>query len=599
MIRGILLLAFFLTVCVVDPALWRGAITAKYFYFSAVTCFALPASAYLLIGRKKGCTLIRTADIAVILFISYIVAQRIFIGGAKDMHCWLFLLMIPLYVIVRAFAENSNGIRILTNVILIAVLAQTSWGILQLLGFLPSYHNAFPITGSLFNPAPYAGFVAAVIPMALGQLHSKKSFLPERVLAGSVLLTSLFVLPFTESRAAWLAALTGGVVVVGIGYADDRHKNILLAFFARGRWRVAAFSMSAVLAIALLYGMYHLKKDSADGRLFIWNVSASIVKEYPVFGIGTGRFAAAYGQVQADYFCSGKGTEAQMMVAGHPDYAFNEYMHVAVELGLAGLFLFLLVAGLCLSPFIKRETGGRQTLAGYYMAALIGMLVFSLFSYPFDVLPLFILFVAFLAVTASQTRPLRRQPGFRWHVAGWLVLLVLTVAVALQVLPRRQSYRGWQEAHLLFRSGAYADALDEYLFLYERLKYEEKFLLEYGRCLSHRHQYEESNRIFEEYLDIGCDPEAYNYMGNNLKALGQYVDAEQVYIRAASITPNRHYPEYLLMKLYRDTGREKEAVDKARHIMAKPVKVNSQVIALIRQEAVKILTTYENKNINE
>ncbi len=79
--------------------------------------------------------------------------------------------------------------------------------------------------------------------------------------------------------------------------------------------------------------------------------------------------------------------------------------------------------------------------------------------------------------------------------------------------------------------------------------------------------------------------------------MGQYEAAEQAYIRSSFVTPNRHYPEYLLMKLYDDTGREKEAVDKARHLIEKPVKINSQIIRRIRHEAAKILET--DKDMDE
>lgn len=591
-------LILFMTVCVTDPSLYRGVVTAKYFYFTAVICLVLPVSVYRAFRQKKSPFLIRAADVAVSLFVFYLILHRITWGGNKDMAWWLFLLMIPLYLSVRTFSENKNGLRLLTVSILIAVLVQTSWGILQLCGLLPSYHNAFRVTGSLFNPAPYAGFVAVCVPLALGIFFSRDTCRWERALGCVVLLSSLVILPFTGSRAAWLAALAGGLAVILCRGASGRRVPRVQLFSRKSTRMVFVFS-GIILAMALLYGMYHLKKDSADGRWFIWNVSASIVRAHPVFGVGTGRFAAAYGQAQADYFLSGKGTGAQIMIADHPDYAFSEYMHIAVESGLAGLFLFLLAVGLCLSPFLQGKTGNRRTLALYYFPALTGMLVFSLFSYPFDVLPLAMLFVTFLAVAASRTAPLHRQPGFRWHMAGGLALLVLTTAVALQVLPRGQSYRQWREAHLLFRSGAYADALDEFILLYTRLDYEKNFLMEYGRCLSHLKEYEESNRVFGECLGVACDPEAYNYMGNNHKALGQHVDAEQAYIRAASITPNRHYPEYLLMRLYHDTGREREALDKARHLIEKPVKINSQIIRRIRQEASNILEANENKNINE
>ncbi len=585
-----LLFAFLLTTCVVDRSLWRGATTAKYFYFTAMLCLAMPLTGYRITRRKCPFPLIRSTDIVVSLFVLYVVLHRVIMGGGNKMHWWIFLLMIPFYALVRILTEHRDGARALAMSILVIVLIQTFWGIFQLAGLLPSYHNVFRVTGSLFNPAPYGGIMAVSIPLALGWLFSREVPRAERVLSGTVLVTSLLVLPFTGSRAAWLAAMAGVLTVVWQTRVKNG-KGTFLPPSLHGRNRLLLYILLAISTIILVYGLYNMRKDSADGRWLIWNVSATIIKGNPA-GVGAGRFAAAYGQAQADYFLSGRGTSREAMLADHPDYAFNEAAQVAVELGLAGLFLSLVVVGSSLWPKQARETfkNGKRG-AGYCFSSFIALLVFSLFSYPFSVLPLSILFVTLLAVLASRTPPLRHQPSFKGHVAGWTVLVLLTAAVATRVLPRWQSYREWQEAHLLFRSGDDTSALEEYRVLYVALKHEKNFLLEYARCLSHLGQHEESNHVIHEYLHLGCNPEAYNYMGINYKELARYDMAEEAYIRSSLITPNRHYPEYLLMKLYHDMEKENEAVEKARFLIEKPVKVNSPVIEHIRSEAIKILET--------
>lgn len=568
-ITGLFLLASLLTICIFDKSLWRGVTTAKYFYFSFIICLALPLMIYLIICRKLNRPLLRSADIPITFFVMYIILHRLFMGGGNEMHWWLFLLMIPYYIIMRAFTESRHANQILTNTILIVSFIQTLWGFMQLFGLLPSYHQSFPITGSLFNPAPYAGFVATSMPLALYQLRSGNS-VRKRILGGTVLAMSCIILPFTESRAAWIAALVGVLLVAWQKITTKGKKFIVFSF------------MALVASIILLYGLYHMKKDSADGRLLIWNVSSTIIKKHPVFGVGSGRFASFYGQAQADYFLQGKGTEKQTLLADHPDYAFNELIHIAVELGILGLILYLLVIVMCL--FQKKKQGFEST-----HASLVVLIVFGFFSYPFSVLPLVVLFVGLLAAIVSQTHPLKWQMSYKEHIV-WLVgVTLLTVAVACKVLPRLQSYKGWHEASGLFRSGSNIDALDEYLLLYPKLRYEKNFLIEYGFCLSRLSKYEESNQVLIEYLELGCNPEVYNYLGNNYKAMGQYDKAEQSYLRSSFITPNRHYPEYLLMKLYNDTGKKTEASEKAQFLIDKPVKVISPVIRLIRNEAEKTL----------
>lgn len=587
-IVGGLFLASFLTICILDKSLWRGVTTAKYFYFTLVMCLVVPLTTYMTICRKLPRPLVRHADISIGLFVIYVIFHRLFMGGGNEMHWWIFLMTIPFYVVMRVHTENSHGIQTLVTTILIVIFIQTLWGVMQLIGLLPSYHHAFPITGSLFNPAPYAGIVAAGIPLIPWHISRGMSVL-KRVLGGAVMVTSCIILPFTDSRAAWIAAFAGVFMVVWQKFVVKGRK-FHMPFTLRGWRSIVFFLLMLIASIILLYSLYCMKKDSADGRLLIWNVSVSVLKKHPIVGVGTGRFETVYGQAQADYFLCGRGTKRQSILADHPDYAFNECIQIAIELGLIGLFLFFLVIGLCLlskrtrNPLPKKMSGIVNCRASF-----IALLVFGLFSYPLSVLPIVILFITLLATLVSQTPPLRWQLSFKGCFVGWAALTLLTLAVAIQVLPRWQSYRQWQETSSLFRSGGYSEALEEYLILYPKLKYEKDFLMEYGRCLSHLGRYVESNLLLSEYFDVGCNPDAYNYMGNNYKAMGKHDKAEQAYSRSSLMTPNRHYPEYLLMKLYFDTGRKNEAIEKAQLIIDKPVKVISPIIKLIRDEASNIL----------
>ena len=49
-------------------------------------------------------------------------------------------------------------------------------------------------------------------------------------------------------------------------------------------------------------GIYHLKADSAKGRLFIWKISSLAVVKKPISAYGIGNFVYAYGQEQEKYF---------------------------------------------------------------------------------------------------------------------------------------------------------------------------------------------------------------------------------------------------------------------------------------------------------
>mgnify|MGYP001513457793 FL=1 len=91
-------------------------------------------------------------------------------------------------------------------------------GICQLYGFSDSGHSLYAMTGSFFNPGPYSGYVAMVLPVCLHQYLIGDGKM-DRVFAGGAGLLILCVLPAGMSRSAWLA---GGVSCLWVYacYAD-------------------------------------------------------------------------------------------------------------------------------------------------------------------------------------------------------------------------------------------------------------------------------------------------------------------------------------------------------------------------------------------
>ena len=93
-----------------------------------------------------------------------------------------------------------------------------------------------------------------------------------------------------------------------------------------------------LLTIPALLFLYNYKKDSANGRLLVWTVSANIFQDYPLFGTGTGGFQANYMNYQADYFRANPEFKYKMLVDENC-YAFNEPIRCGVEYGIVGLFM--------------------------------------------------------------------------------------------------------------------------------------------------------------------------------------------------------------------------------------------------------------------
>ena len=571
LINGAIVVVFIGILCTVfaiDSSLPQKSITAKYFWFAASVCFASLLLPFKLSKRNE----IHIVDVLFCALALYVCCNYFFLNGNPNMQWWLTLLMLPLYFSIRSISGNENIRRCLHVSILVVVLIQAIWGLLQLYGLVSSYHSAYKLTGSFFNPGPYSGFVVAGIPLALCYSFNKTLVRWERWLGIATLLAVLLVLPAAMSRAAWIAAAVGCMPVLfkyfGFSFSNLQHKLPI----------VVAVSL---ITVALVLGTYVIKKDSADGRFLIWSASMQSVRENTFFGAGYGRFAAVYGDAQAAYFEKTQRTAEQLMVADSPENAFNEYVKITVELGIVGLALFIMLIGSCFFNF-------RSLTANHY--ALIAILVFAAFSYPFSVLPLSIIFIFLLAFSAPMSKKLSFSLPIWLQIIGVVVCIGITSHSAYNVLPKRAAYKEWASIRALYRVNAHNYVLEKYTSLYPRLYFDKNFLFEYAQSLYSAGQYAESNLIFDKYLLYGSDPMVYNCIGNNFKEMGDYAKAENMYIRASQIVPNRHYPLYLLMKLYAEIDEAEKAKAMAETLLNKPVKIQSTAIREMQMEAKRIIS---------
>lgn len=113
-----------------------------------------------------------------------------------------------------------------------------------------------------------------------------------------------------------------------------------------------------------------------------------------------------------------------------------------------------------------------------------------------------------------------------------------------------------------------------------------RFMFEYGHALHKIGRYGESTRVLQKAMEYSCDPMILNIIGKNYQALGDYDVAEYWYIRSVHRLPNRHYPYYLLAKLYADSAfYQPDKMQKMITIVIeKKPKVHSSAINEMREE---------------
>ena len=481
----------------------------------------------------------------------------------------------------------KKGGIIITCLLLLLGGLEAIEGFRQLYGLEVSNHSLYALTGSFYNPGPYMGFLAVVLPVCLyGVLvGGNSSFASLRMIRimGMIRYLSIIVgflilclLPAGMSRSAWIAAM------VGSGYVLLMHYRVRIREWMSHHKRTAiGIAVAAgVLMTAALAGAYHLKKDSADGRLLMWKVAVRAVRERPWTGYGWDYVAGAYGDAQEAYFTGGEYTETEAHVAGSPEYVFNEYLQVAMAWGVPMLLLGLLVlvGGWCIAH--RRKQYG---LCG----SLLSFGVFAFSSYPLQ-FPLFVFSLVLLWVGCILSCLSHQK---RWgRITAVILLLIALMGGCLLYYHQQQKEEArdkWERCRVLYQSGAYSQAVESYAEHYEGMKLDARYLFEYGHALHKLHRNEESNTILQEALKVSSDPMILNIIGKNFQEMQQYKEAEHWLLRSTHRLPGRIYPYYLLAKLYQEAGDyfPSEKMDWAiRMVLETEPKVHSRAIDEMREE---------------
>lgn len=473
-------------------------------------------------------------------------------------------------------------------------ISEVIYGQLQLLGITPSNNGLYYLTGSFSNPGPFSGFLATLFPLTLCAIRNKSTNLKIEKLHQWIGWIGLFcflsLLPVGMSRAAWLATIIGGSIVLiqwfpwKFSLRKQIERNQKRFWWSMiGLW---------VMIFAIGIGIYLLKKDSADGRLLIWKVSTHLIAEQPWVGIGGGQFAGAYGKAQATYFANGTATPQEERVAGSPEYSFNEFLQITVEHGLLGLGLFLFVL---INAFQQAWRNKQIGLVG----SLSALLTFSCFSYPFHVPQLLALLALFLALAHGPTSiPFYHKANSLVLIGTtWILLLIAFIGQYNQWQVRQEALQKWQEERIYYNIQIYEGTVDCYRKIYPALQTNPHFLFEFGQCLSKTEAYQESNQILQEGLQYSSDPMFWNILGKNYQALGQYSEAENCFLQAHHLIPHRLYPLYLLAKLYFSTNQITKGIDMAQKVVTHSPKIASSTIEDMKIEMKKKLKEYKKNEL--
>lgn len=512
-----------------------------------------------------------------------------------------------LYLALRVLLSDRRNTNLLLSVLFLLGIYEAGLGFGQVYGLTCSNHGLFRVTGTFFNPGPYAGFLAPLALCAAAwiiRMHGivarllttrrlrfrpnilLRCFVPYALGWGCVVLT-MVILPATLSRAAVIAVVAGfGILFL----CEFRVFGYLRRSCARQPVRtsllfIATLSLFGVVAA----GAYHVKQPSADGRLLMWKIDARILLRHPLCGVGLGNFAGAFGREQAAYFAEEERSPQEQLVAGCPESGFNEFLQFGAETGVGGVALLLSLTVAAIFGAIR-----RRNPFGY---GVLGAAVFACFSYPWSVLPLRLFFVVLLAGACMHCYAPQR--GFRNRIPVLALLMVFGLCwpgLYERYCARVEARRQWSDVRLWMHSERYDYLVEDGNRLYADLRDDFRFLYDYGFALHKTEAYRRSNEVLLRGMRLSSDPMFWNIAAKNHEAQGEFLAAEDALRHSHAMIPHRIYPLYLLARLHVALDRPEQARAVIRQALELKLKVESVQTREMQDELRSLLKTIETSN---
>ena len=480
---------------------------------------------------------------------------------------WLFVILITLgmglYISIRILLRKPVVMDLpLVGISIVGICClQALYGLLQYFNVFSS-NSVYPITGSFDNPAGFAITLSAGFPF-IGFLIQKSNHKYIQYLGwtiGIILLVAVFL---SGSRAGIVS-----IVAICTIFFYSR-------FICKGIWN---YLLSGGL-ILLLVCSYWMKKDSADGRMLIWQCGINMVKESPWIGHGIGSFEAHYMDYQAEYFKVHGQQSRFAMLADNVKQPFNEYLGVLLNFGIIGL---LILAAIIFFLFYcyKQNVTNEKRIALY---VLISIGIFSLFSYPFTYPYTWI--IVFLSVFIITREYIKDFLAVEWrrNVIGVLVLGCSLIG-AYKLVERIQAELEWGKISKLALCGSYNKALPSYEKLKTSFVDNPYFLYNYAAVLSENKQYEESMEVALQCRQYWADYDLELLIGELYQSLKKKEQAEMYYNKAALMCPSRFLPFYKLFYLYKENEEKELMYNMAELIVNKPMKIRTSSILMMKRE---------------
>ena len=539
----------------------------------------------------------------VILWGVYIYINDTYINpGGIGLKSTLIAISIILFIALTFYLNKLPGKK--NNIFLFFTIVagvESIWCMLQAVDLIRSSHAAFKVTGSWANPNITAMFLALIIPYVVFNVINK--YTKNRSIYVAILTTTAIALVLLKCRTAMLGSILAFVCIL-----EYRFRLIKTFLQRSSNRRIILMAFLLTMFVGCIgYAVYQFKKDSADGRRVIWNLSINIMFRNPLFGSGYGSFERVYNIEQAHYFQNKTNSEREKYNASHTSTAYNEFLENTIEGGILGGLFFGVFIGVLFFAGVKylkmrsrsanpnvsnlKQDPSDETLIVSSLTGILLVFFMSLINFTVTAVPVMCMFIFY----ASTITSLSGKKCTSVIVAPTLKrIFAVSLIISALVISYKSTVAAYQQTKIKSADDAakhkdFEGALKILKTLPTQGQVHENYHQILANVLYAMNNKSAALAVYQDATYYYSSPDLYQQLGNCFFANKDYKQAIRNYEIAKYIQPNRFAPRHLLLRTYVELKDKRNAINIAREIIEMDEKIPSRETALYRKSASDLL----------
>lgn len=290
--------------------------------------------------------------------------------------------------------------------------------IFQWFGILESNIPLFKVSGTWDSPNVTAMFIALSQPLLIEKLlHSQNK---SKLILVLLIILNLAALLTINCRTAYIGLAASCIIQYSI------HLEYLKKIKRMHHWKIITLGIFFLTFCTWgLYELYKMKQPSADGRIFIWKTSLSMIANKPIKGYGYGMFEKEYYLKQNEYLLQEESTAIERKNARHVFMCYNDFLEQAIEGGILSAVLYLSILIIALRCSIRQT----EYISMFIIGNAIWMSTVNFFT---QAVPLMFILLLFLAYVASNSNVRTIRKKYLIHCTalfGVAVFLICTLSL--------------------------------------------------------------------------------------------------------------------------------------------------------------------------